>query len=241
MRQRITFLLLALLIVAAGSFAQGKATGRLLSQKQHEKAVRLTGKDLKQPSLQSLQRQQDMNRMQSSRLMFASHKKQADKTAVRRNAPFRNIGEDIINYQPDGKQVLYNRSGDAYYYFWGYIFNTSVEGAVGNVVFGDDNTVFIKNIITQYSTNTWVMGTISGSTITIPFPQKVMNYEGYDYFVVYGALNDDLSVVPANGPLTLEYDAATGNITTKAGSAFESGDELIALVDDEGYWVGYAD
>jgi hypothetical protein len=241
MRQRITFLLLALLIVAAGSFAQGKATGRLLSQKQHEKAVRLTGKDLKQPSLQSLQRQQDMNRMQSSRLMFASHKKQADKTAVRRNAPFRNIGEDIINYQPDGKQVLYNRSGDAYYYFWGYIFNMSVEDAVGNVVFGDDNTVFIKNIITQYSTNTWVMGTISGSTITIPFPQKVMNYEGYDYFVVYGALNDDLSVVPANGPLTLEYDAATGNITTKAGSAFESGDELIALVNDEGNWAGYAD
>ena len=244
MKQKITLLMLAALFVAASSFAQGKANGRPLSKKNLEAAQQLAGKHAKQPSLQSLQRQNDPTVKRSARAAFAVNQKvnhKANASVAKKNRHAARRAADAITEQPAGTQVMYSRSGDAYYYYWGYIFSTSVSGAVGNVVFGANNKVYIKNIITQYSTNAWVEGTISGTTVTIQFPQKVMNYDGTDYYVNLGAFDDDFNFTPANGPLTLDYNAATGAITTPASSAFASGEQVVALVDDENYWAGYAD
>lgn len=242
MKRKITFLFLAAMLIAVTGLAQGKQQSRPMPQKHLETLAKTVGTEMKaQPSLASLQRQHSADRQKMARVSFTTNQKM--KGAELFNAPWRNArraaGDDIIVDQPEGRQVLYSRSGSAYFYYWGYVFNTTVADAVGNVVFGEGNTVYVKNLLTQYTTNSWTKGTINGSTIVFDFPQKALNSQGYDYFLNYGALSEDLEFTPG-GSLTMKYDAETGEISP-LDEAFVTGEKVIALVDGDNLWTGYAD
>ncbi|MCR5473139.1 MAG: hypothetical protein K6F02_08295, partial [Prevotella sp.] len=203
--------------------------------------TKVMGKDMKsRPALKTMQMQNNVSLQQSARTGFLTTKKLNEKNAVR--APWnktRRAADELITEEPAGNKVLYSRSGDANYYFYGYIFSATVQDAVGNVVFGDDNTVYFKNLITQYPTNSWTKGTINGSTITIEFPQKALDIEGQYYYLNYGTIDEELTFTP-KGSLTLNYNAETGDITP-ASEDFINGDAQIALVDADNYWAGYSD
>lgn len=90
-----------------------------------------------------------------------------------------------INVPEEGQQAYYKRSGMAYNYSDGYIYQTSQTGHV-EIVETDDGTVYIKDIISYFEAGTWVKGTKSGNTITIPTNQEL---DYYDYADVTFTIN----------------------------------------------------
>ena len=242
--KKITFLLLAVLMMPACAWSQ--RTLRQLPTSSIPKMV--DGKQKSHPSLQSLQRQVDLERMMSARAAFS--KKTSKSTTERQSAtttPYKAPIEgdyDLITETPNGTFLNCTRSGQAYLVYSFYIFNTTVQGGVCNVVLGENNEIYIKDIISQYYINSWVKGTINGSTITIDFPQKAMDFQGYSYYVdllSYDAQEQWYLPKDGSHTLTLDYDPATNSISTPAGSAFALSDDIVAMVDADDGWTGYAD
>ena len=198
-----------------------------------------------QPSQQSLQRQVDLDKMMSARAAFSKKTCKAKETMTANPFKAQIEGDyELISETPDGTLLNCIRSGQAYLVYSVYIFNTSVQGGVCNVVLGENNEIYIKNIISQYNIGSWVKGTINGSTISIEFPQKAMDLLGSSYYVDLLSYDEQEQwYSPKDGPhtLTLDYDPATNSISTPAGSAFASSEDIVALVDADGGWTGYAD
>lgn len=240
MRKKFTLMMLAAIFMVAGSFAQGKVSTLPLPQKYAEATTLLAGKNVKkQPAQKALQMQKGMEAQKSLRQSTALHNKAAKKTVAKKQPAAKRRATDIISEQPEGRQVLYNRSGDAYYPFWSYVFNTSLSGAVGNVVFGENNEVYIRNIVSQANTGTWVKGTLDGSVITIELPQTAITYPDYGYGLEVARVEYDAAqqwfFKSDDQTLKLNYDTTTGDITA-------SEDEIIGLTyDDDDSWSGYAD
>ena len=242
MKQRVTLLVLATLMLVASSFAQQKAPQQTLSKQKMEALVKQQPRKAvkQQEARKSLQMQQNTERQQARRATIVSHKKAGVKATRRANRAL-----DIISEQPAGEKVGYSRSGKAYYASLFGVGSTELNGALGTVVFGDNNKVYIKDIVSQAGLGTWVEGTISGNKITIELPQQL----GYNYSYGYGfqaaVVEYDAAegwyVKSANQTVTLNYDAATGEISTPAGK-LQTGEELIGIIyDDDDSWAGYGD
>jgi thiol-disulfide isomerase/thioredoxin len=247
MKQKFTLFMLAILFMAAGSFAQGQASQRVLSQKNFQTVTQQTGKNVKQqPSKKSLQMQQSVERQKGFRASVTAHNKLTGKKLAKKPFALRRGAADIISEQPEGTMKVYSRSGSAYVVSLFGVYETSVEGAVGSVVFGADDKVYIKNIVSQANgLNAWVVGTISGSTITIQLPQTVYAFldEGYNLEAAkmsYDAENQTY-VKSADQTVKLNYNVETGDITTPAGK-LTTGEDIIGLMyDDDLSWAGYGD
>ena len=242
MKQKFTLIMLAVLFMAATVFAQGQASQRVLSQKHLQALTLKTGKNAKQhPSKKSLQMQNSMEKQQGLRASVAAHNKMTGKKAGKTPRALRRSAADIISEQPEGKKMVYSRSGFAYFNSMFGVFNTELNGAVGSVVFGADNKVYIKDIVSQAGIGAWVVGTISGSTITVNLPQTVYALDGYNLEVSKLKYQDDWYVKTADQTLKLNYNAETGEITTPEGP-LQTGDQIIGLTyDDDDSWAGYAD
>ena len=246
MKQKFTLIVLAALFVVANSFAQGKS-GLTLSQKQVSTAAQADGKTVKQlPSKKTLQMQQSKERKQGFRSVVKTHAKQTGKKADKNRQPkaLRRAAADIIDEQPQGELVNYSRSGLAYVSTMFGVYDTEVAGAVGSVVFGPDNKVYFKRIVSQASLDAWIEGTISGNTITINLPQTVWDSgEGYCIDVAkmsYDAANQTY-VRASNQTVNLNYNATTGVISTPSGR-LATGYDIIGLsYDDDMAWAGYGD
>ncbi|MBR6179850.1 MAG: thioredoxin family protein [Prevotella sp.] len=239
--KKYTILFLAVLLMPVCTWSQ-KALKQLPTSSIPKMA---DGTQKSQPSQQSLQRQVDLDRMMSARAAFSkkTSKAKGTTTAGRLKAPIEGDYE-LITETPDGTLLNCTRSGQAYMVLSFYIFNTTVHNGVCNVVLGENNTIYIKNIISQYNTGSWVKGTINGSTITIDFPQKAMEMSGTSYYVDLLSYDEQEQwYLPKDGPrrLTLDYDPVTNSISTPAGSAFASSEDVVALVDKDDGWTGYAD
>ena len=142
MKKKMTLILLATLFVVAGSFAQ---TQRVLSQKHLPTIAQQLGKnEQQQPSMKSLQMLNSVEKQKGLRASVAAHNMLTGKKAVRKHSTSRRAAADIIYDQPEGTQYLMNRSGYAYYTFWGYVYSTELSGAVGNVVVNGNTIASIK-------------------------------------------------------------------------------------------------
>ncbi len=237
--------MLALLFMFANTFAQSKMSMQSLPRLNPAVAGLWTKQEVKQqPSKKALQKQHDTSIQKAARMALKANKKAQNNVLqplARKNNPARRAGA-VITDQPEGDLVIYNRSGSAYYPFFGYIYETDVNFAIGKVVFGANNKVYMKNVVTQYSTNTWIEGTLNGSVISFEFPQTALDLDGEYYYFQYGSLDEEtMAIIPSDKPLSLNYDLQSGNITTSEGSDFESGQTMVALVDEDGYIAGYCD
>lgn len=244
MKQKFTLIMLAVLFMAATVFAQGQASQRVLSQKHLQALTQQAGKNAKQqPSKKSLQMQKSVEKQQGFRASVVAHNKLTGKKAVKKPRALRRSAADIINEQPEGTKKVYSRSGLAYYSSLFGVGSTELEGAVGSVVFGADNKVYIKDIVSQAGIGAWVVGTISGSTITIQLPQTVYAFveEGYNLEVSKLTYADQWYVKTVDQTVTLNYNAETGDITTPEGK-LATGEDIIGLTyDDDNSWAGYGD
>ena len=250
--KKFTLFLLAALMMTVTSMAQKPAAREFSPNRVAALAPSLKADAKKMPSQASLQKQVDPSRLRAARAVLAGKSQKAkvteqaskDSKGVLR-APKKTItgDEEFITEQPEGRKQYYSRSGSAYYVYIFYVMNTSYSGAASTVVFGENNEVYIKNIISQYATNSWLKGTINGSKITIDFPQKAMEQSGSDYYVEllsYDA-NEGWFNPAEKQTLTLSYNVSNGTISCPAGSAIATGDEIIGLVDATEGWTGYGD
>ena len=250
--KKLTLIALAALFVAVSSVAQSQAQkAPKLSQKKQEAVMKLMNKDsqakaAKKLTPAALQRQNSLQRQIGKRAAFTVAK-QKEKAAKGLKAQMQNrraITDPAITQQPAGELFNYARSGQAFYYSWFGIMNTTFMGRVGQVVV-DGSNIYFNGIISQLPANTWVKGTISGSKVTIDFPQACYQQEGDTYY----AFLEDFTVEEegawyypsANQQLTLDYDAATGTISTPANSKMVTNEQIIGIADATGEWLGYGD
>ena len=146
---------------------------------------------------------------------------------------------DMVTNQPEGEYVLMSRSGEAYGASLFGVFYVEVSGKVCEVVFGADNKVYMKNIITQFDTGSWIEGTLSGSTINFQLPQPIYEEFGDIYYAMMMQLSGDTYVKASNQELTFNYDQENGTITSV--NSLASGNLVVGLADEEGSWTGFAD
>ena len=232
--KRITLFMVTVLLVAVTALAIGQQRGLKLSGIAQQKNL----VEKKAPKKASLQRQNDVSKRMEPPKALAKSK--GESVAKARKA----VGDLLIENQPKGDLVSYVRSGEANYYYWGYIFSTTVSDAANDVVFSSDGkTVYVKNLLTQYTTGTWTKGKIDGNAITFEFPQPAMYYYGSEYDIFLGTYDAENMAFAAKerATLTLDYNPETGDITTPEGSDFATGALQIGLCASDGGWAGYTD
>lgn len=161
----------------------------------------------------------------------------------------------VIRTQPEGELKTYQRSGDAFYAYYGEPAMTDQNNTVINIVTAPDGkTIYMKDPISQANAGTWVKGTIGeDGRIHIPLGQCVQYFNmgygwktvvlrmgEYDDFV--GAtyyIDDDMQEV------TFSYSADGNTITMDDLGGTDAGGypgAMYALVyTDDDSFVGYAD
>ena len=109
----------------------------------------------------------------------------AMKSAVKQTSSTDNgKDKDGVIVAPQGKTVTYNRTGYKHFLFGGIIANHDFyDDILGDIVWGDDGRVYIKNFISGYPTGSYIEGTYADGVITVEFPQliKVERNSGTKY------------------------------------------------------------
>ncbi|MBP5560825.1 MAG: hypothetical protein J6X70_03370, partial [Muribaculaceae bacterium] len=237
MRKKITLFLAAMVVMTA--FAQKEGVQQRPAPKAHslpaayEKGVAAKAKSLTAAPEKGMK-------------MTLKADLQRDKSAASKvNRPHKATA--LITEAPEGETKYYNRAGNAYYSSSGTAIADTQEGML-TIVYAANNEVYLLDPVCYLSTGTYVKGTISGNTITVPLPQTVYN-SSYGYNLEIAWVN-----IPAGAtsPITL-YDGTTladretteatytidGNTITLNGS---SATHLLGGVwDDDETWYGAGD
>ena len=237
MRNFTLFLLAVCFALTAGATPKGPRKDVKLPAVMMQRLQQFTSNQRKQPQRFNVQQQH----AKDTRAMRALHQRSSftDRAVKRVLAPRR---AGIIDQQPAGDYKLYERNGDSYVGTMFGVYENPCVGGLCEVVFGQDDKVYLKNIISQVALPGWIEGTRSGSTITFTLPQTVHSIDGDDYYAMLMAYDaDDMTYYGVDGEqtLTLSYDAATGSISSN--DDLSTGLLVVGLADMDGYWTGYAD
>ena len=147
----------------------------------------------------------------------------------------------VITEQPAGELKTYDRSGYAYYVVNDYVRRGAQTGTM-DVVFADNNEVYIKDPLSKLIVNTWVKGTLSedGTTITLPMGQNIQyDTEAEQPIAIkmmeYDEDYDEMTILStAQVTYTISEDKITLNGTGKylcMGAVWATSNE----------WAGFAD
>ena len=145
----------------------------------------------------------------------------------------------IIVTPAEGVRKVYTRSGKAYNYTSAGVEIINQSGSV-NIVECEDGTVYIRDIVSTLGTGTWVKGTKSGNTITVPAKQPVTYSSNYATTLsVRWAAVDGNSVSAADGTAPDFTFTIDGNTISLEGT---SEDLFMAVMwDDDDSFSGYGD
>ena len=153
------------------------------------------------------------------------------------NKPFRVT--PLITEAPEGTLKFYDRSGMAYYRSSGSIASDEQEGIL-NVVYADNNEVYLYNPICYCSTDSWVKGTISGNTITVELPQTLyLTNNGYNLELAWVNIVEGSTSDTADRTTTTATFTIDGNTITLNGSSETH--VLGGVWDDDDTWYGAGD
>ena len=160
----------------------------------------------------------------------------AHKAPVARKAP-----SDIISEQPQGTHKYMYRNCSAYYVYIFYVLSASVENGVGEIVV-DGSTLYLKNPISQYASNSWIKGTITGASVTFEFPQTIGVNNGEELIVdLFDFDANEQWYYRSKKKHTLTFNYFKGNLTIKDPD-FVSGNTVLGLAyASDNSWTGYAD
>lgn len=117
----------------------------------------------------------------------------------------------VITDQPEGELKTYARSGNQYYVSGQNLGYRAQSGTI-DVVFGADNKVYFKDIVSGLALSTWVEGTMSedGQTITVPLGQNLYYVSNYDACIAIQLLqysSSGFAVVEDADAVTFTVDA----------------------------------
>ena len=79
----------------------------------------------------------------------------------------------IITEAPKGREVSYSKNTTAFYVTLGFALQEYRPAVIGNVIFCDDNTGYIRNPFSAAITNSYLKGLVDGDEITITLPQPI--------------------------------------------------------------------
>ncbi len=159
-------------------------------------------------------------------------------TARRVNAE-EEVDEHGIIITPDnGEHKFYTRAGTGYYYQNQSVNSTAQSGRV-EIVETADGTVYVKDIISTYTTDTWVKGTIDNGVLSIPVNQPVAYNTNYSatLSVCWGSYDENNGFARLDTPnITFTID---GDVLTLQGS--DENTFVGVYWDDYNQFSGYAD
>ena len=91
------------------------------------------------------------------------------------------VSDEIISERPEGELKYYNQWGRGFLLYWHNTFVHGESETAGQIVWADNNEVYLKNAICSYPAS-WVKGTLSddGKKITVKYPQRIRDYVDYD-------------------------------------------------------------
>ena len=171
--------------------------------------------------------------------VMAPEGKSAGKKAPRKATP-------LITMPPEGTVKYYKRSGSAYQ-ARNYGNTPQAQTGMMTIVFCDNNEVYMLNPLCYATTDTYVKGTLEGNTITVPLPQTIYNFTGYNLELGW------LDVTPFLSGVNY-YNEAIKVDRTNTSAVFTIGDDgsislqgssssyvLAGVYDDDDMWYGAAD
>lgn len=83
-----------------------------------------------------------------------------------------------------------------------------------DIIYGDNNKVYIKNMMCPNSIGGYLEGSINGNTITLTKGQTVGNIQGYDVFMYKGIMDQSGNITPdTNSDYQLTIDPKSGIIS----------------------------
>ena len=163
--------------------------------------------------------------------------------------------DTIITSQPQG--TLYKnwyQYSEGYYIFWGYILAGANDGNTQDFVIADDGSVYLKNPIGNFATNSWIKGyKATGDTIAFDLPQKIYSEttqddDGNDETINISAYRMLLTTVddPEEGSYKTyipDSNSQTVKFVLRNDSLFKAEpDVLLGMGETEtGDWAGYGD
>lgn len=152
--------------------------------------------------------------------------------------------EDVINSAEGTKQDM-TVTGSGYYVYWMYLIDYQNESTAGHVVYGENDEVYLYNIIPYGATDTYIKGVKNGDKIEVNLPQTVIWFDDVDYGFKLCLLElDPEESSEEDGNWFNLSDAASISFTVaEDGSITADGlsEELIlgyAYTDDDS-WTGY--
>ena len=148
---------------------------------------------------------------------------------------------EIIKFPPLGQNVVYEKSGTQFFpLISGQVVKTHAEGALGYLVFAGSDAIYIKNPIINFPTDSWIVGTVEGNTVTVKTPQTVYSelVDGVWYYydvrrMVYDK-DKQTYVVDANAT-DITFSMEEGQLTQTEGNV------MLGLTDGTGDWTYYGD
>lgn len=183
---------------------------------------------------------------------------QANGTTLRSIKRSSTDGLPFITEQPEG--VLYKnlyRFSHNYYYYWGFICEAKKDGALSQYVIADNGDVYIKDVISSISGNSWIKGTRGeGDTINVTLPQTYyseneLDTDGNptDKIDYYYAWRMKMGEIDNNGSksqtLLPDEDTQTIKYVLRNDSLILVDNEdkgiYIGLGNADGQWTGYAE
>ncbi len=139
----------------------------------------------------------------------------------------------------EGEAKYYARTGTAYYASGQQVYAAAQSGNV-TIVTAEDGTLYIKDIISRYTTGAWVKATKSGNTLTVAAGQPVNYNANYaaTLSVNWGTYDETNGFAKGSGDITFQIDEEAKTI-----SLVGSNEDLYIGVfwDDDNSFSGYAD
>ena len=161
---------------------------------------------------------------------------------VKRQAPAH--AAEVIDERPEGEVKYYRRTGNSLYVGNRTLFEGQQEGLI-EVVYGQNGEVYLKNVVCFMGLDTYVKGTISGNTITVPMGQKVYYWERFEYGAELSFVNVERN---DDGIVESTYAGARDEATTEATYTIDGNtitlngtdaNHLLGFVwDDDDSWSG---
>ena len=151
--------------------------------------------------------------------------------------------------EPKGLLKNFLQSGERWTYFLGmFNVNEPYQNTATNIVFGDDDAIYIKNIITGYPTESYIEGKLVDGVATFTFPQtiqvektqgEIREYKVMRLDMVFvGDFENEATFEPAEDQTVTFTLADDGSFVMEPS---EEGEWMLGLTNTYGNWLGYGD
>lgn len=157
---------------------------------------------------------------------------------------------------PEGDYYVFERSGHSLMLDWEGIMLMPVDNFVGEIVYGEGNTAYVRNPLTYVNNNVWVEGTVNAERTTITIPAGSVIAEdpwNHTHMALFNALfkvEDGQAIVVPDQTSDITYTISSDGATVSLDNTYLSGEltspeEIKGIgaftVENDFEWAGFLD